>query len=100
MNYKFLIKPLFYIFNLLFASWLVLKIEQMKPSDLGRYGNLFTKPQVQVVHSDAKTYVRKLFSDYNHGAIDSAQLRQKLETYLDHFSQNENSSSAKNNADK
>lgn len=52
-----LLKPLFFIAALLFATWAVLKVEKLKPSDLGSYQKIFQK---EMVIPKAKYYpVRK-----------------------------------------
>lgn len=82
-NYKFLFKPVFFIFNLLFATWLVFQIEKITPSDFGRYRSLFedTKP-VAPDHVLHKTILKKICSDYKTGALDSIKLEQELDKFL------------------
>lgn len=41
-----LLKPLFFIAALLFATWAVLKVEKLEPSDLGSYQKIFQKEMV------------------------------------------------------
>lgn len=41
-----LIKPIFYIATLLVATWIVLKVEKLKPSDLGEYQKVFRKEMI------------------------------------------------------
>ena len=41
-----LIKPIFYIAALLFATWVVLKVEKLKPSDMGEYQKIFQKEMI------------------------------------------------------
>ena len=88
-DFKFLFKPLFYIFNILFASWLVIKIEKLHPSDFGRHGRLFetdsqpgykTCNQKEFSASD-KEHLKHLFLDFKSGKLDSA----KLDTELTNF---------------
>jgi hypothetical protein len=82
-EYKFLLKPLFFIFNLIFATWLVLKIEQIQPSDFGRYRSIFeSKDQLNPEKLRQKKYLEKIFSEYKHGLLDSVQVAGKLEKYL------------------
>ena|ERR1041385_30146 len=82
-EYKFLLKPLFFIFNLIFATWLVLKIEQVQPSDFGRYRSIFeSKAQLNPEKLQQKKYLENIFSQYKHGALDSLQVAAKLEKYL------------------
>jgi hypothetical protein len=42
-KYDFLLKPLFFIVALLVGTFLILKIEKIKPSDMGEYQDLFSK---------------------------------------------------------
>lgn len=77
-KYKFLVKPVFFIFNLLFSTWLVFKIEKLSPSDFGRYRHLFEshpKPSPISLH---KKEIKKLCDDYKAGLLDSTQLESKL----------------------
>jgi hypothetical protein len=82
-KYKFLLKPLFFVFNLLFATWLVLAIERIQPSDFGRHKSLF-EPAVRprTVSSADKQYLLKLFTEYKRGFIDSNTLNKKLDEFL------------------
>ena len=86
-KYQFLFKPLFFIFNLLFACWLVLKIEKISPSDFGKHGSLFEsahKPKPLNTDSCiyAKQYLENLCSTYKRGLIDGPKLYEKLENFL------------------
>jgi hypothetical protein len=82
-QYRFLLKPAFFIFNLIFATWLVLKIEDIKPSDFGRYRSIFGNPeQLNPEKLQQKKYLQRLFSEYKYGVLDSAQVSAKLEKYL------------------
>ena len=97
-KYKFLAKPLFFIFSLLFASWMVLTIEKIKPSDLGKYESLFkTKKNPSLIpkktelpykggdsllNETKKNYIRRLCMDYKSGAIDSLAFNEQLEQIL------------------
>jgi hypothetical protein len=84
MKYKFLFKPLFFIFNLIFATWLVLKIEKIKPSDFGEHKTLFDPaPTPRIVTPKDKVYLKKLAYEYKYGIIDSLKLDQKLQQYLE-----------------
>lgn len=98
-KYKFLFKPLFFIFSLLFACWMVLKIEQIQPSDFGRYEALFKSgagkeykpqpvpiPQPHVnkdIIKKGKEAVARLFSEYKSGRIDSVSFNHRLEKLLE-----------------
>jgi len=85
IRYKFLFKPLFFIFNLLFASWLVLKIEKLSPSDFGKHRSLFEgKPKPLAVHHidtcrHVRGYLLNLCSDYKNGQINDSTLYKKIE---------------------
>lgn len=95
-KYKFILKPLFFIFSLLFTSWMVLKIEQLSPSDFGKYRSLFkTVSDTAVVHPKKeirlsvkktklfqKQYLKTLCIDYKTGVIDSEKLDRQLELFL------------------
>lgn len=95
-KYKFLFKPLFFIFSLLFASWMVLTIEKIRPSDFGKYESLFkSKANAAVpVYKNSqidkkenfidqnklkKQFIKKLCSDYRAGKIDSVKLNEEIE---------------------
>lgn len=82
-TYKFLLKPIFFIFNLIFATWLVLKIEHLKPSDFGKNGSLF-KPNEpkRIVTIKDRSYLISLATDFAEGKIDSLLLGQKIDAYL------------------
>ena len=82
-KYTFLLKPVFFIFNLIFATWLVFKIEEITPSDFGRYKSLFEDPpKLSPDNSHHKQYLKKLCSDYRNGKLDSLGLELKLDGYL------------------
>jgi len=82
-NYKFLRKPFFFLFNLLFATWLVLKIEQIKPTDFGRNRNFFEPaPQPRIVTIKDRAFLLQMANDYAKDKLDSAALRLKIEAYL------------------
>lgn len=82
-QYKFLLKPIFFIFNLVFATWLVLKIEQISPSDFGRNRNFFEPAaQPRIVTLKDQPYLLQLAKDYASGELDSVALRLKIESYL------------------
>lgn len=83
-KYKFLIKPLFFIFNLLFATWLVIKIEKLSPSDFGRYKSLFEKsdPVLKDLPLYDKHYILKLSEDYKNGKLSKNIFEAELSKYL------------------
>jgi hypothetical protein len=84
-KYTFLIKPAFFIFNLIFAMWLVLKIEQLRPSDFGRFKSLFEPTKIKQEHipSYDKYYIKKLANDYKKGVLDSVTFNDQLEQFID-----------------
>jgi hypothetical protein len=83
-KYKFLVKPLFFIFNLLLATWLVLKIEKLSPSDFGRHKTLFerTEPVQQNFPHYDKYYIKALADQYRSGKLDSATFVILLEKFI------------------
>lgn len=85
-KYKFLLKPAFFIFNLIFATWLVLKIEKIQPSDFGRYKGMFesseVRPDPQPETRYDKYYLKKLADDYRSGILDSAGFDLQLEKFI------------------
>jgi hypothetical protein len=82
-KYKFLFKPAFFIFNLVFATWMVFRIEEISPSDFGKYKSLFEdSPVLTPAKIHHKQYLKKICSDYKAGVLNSAQLDQKLNKYL------------------
>jgi hypothetical protein len=76
-KYKFLFKPAFFIFNILFSTWLVIKIEQISPSDFGRYKYWF-EARPKVPDLARKNRIQKLCNDYKAGLLDSTQLESKI----------------------
>jgi hypothetical protein len=86
-RYKFLIKPLFYIFCLTGSSYMVLVIEKISPSDFSKHQTLFiSTPKniqaVQVKYDRNKDYLKSICFDYKYGVIDSATLDEKLNQFL------------------
>lgn len=83
-KYKFLLKPLLFIFNLVFATWLVLAIEKISPSDFGQYEFLFedSSPKPEKVKAIRKDFLKKLCTDYKMGRLDSTGLEKGLERFL------------------
>jgi len=82
-KYKFLLKPVFFVCSLFFATWLVLAIEKLEPSDFSRNTSLFDKTPVprKVTPAD-KPYLLDLFTKYKKGMIDSATVSRHLDAYL------------------
>jgi hypothetical protein len=82
-KYTFLFKPIFFIFNLIFATWLVLKIEKIKPSDFGEHKSIFdSAPKPRVIHPSDKAVIKTFCMEFKYGLIDSVQLRKKLDKFL------------------
>ena len=80
-NYSFLIKPAFFLFNLVFATWLVFKIEEISPSDFGKYKSLFEDPPGSIGYK--KKNLKRIIVDFKAGKLDSLQLERKIEKYLE-----------------
>ena len=81
-TYTFLFKHMFFMFSLLVASWLVLKIEKLRPSDFGKEKYLFEDEQVVSVSKYDEQYLKKLFLEYKFGIINSRQLDEKINLFL------------------
>jgi hypothetical protein len=82
-QYKFLLKPIFFIFNLLFATWLVLKIESIQPSDFGEHKTIFNPaPKPRIVTGKDKEVLRAIALEFKYGIIDSTRMEQRLEEFL------------------
>lgn len=99
-KYNFLFKPLFFIFNLLLATWIVLEIEKIKPSDFSKRPSFFKDetPLVcatcgSVISQTDKTRqisalesqhlsLKKLCADYKYGLVDSTYLDRQLKKIL------------------
>lgn len=84
MSYRFLLKPLFFIFSLIFATCLVLFIERLAPSDLGSAGTYFRSQPVEhpAVHHYDKEMLRKLCEDYKNGVLTGPGLDSSLTRLL------------------
>ena len=85
-KYNFLFKPVFYIFCLLIATWLVIRIEKISPSDFGDHKSIFAPKEN---HSkkiiEDKKYLRNLFIIYKMGVVDSIELDRKLTNFLESY---------------
>ena len=81
-KYTFLIKPALFIFNLVFATWMVFAIEKIRPSDFGRYGDIFDTRQPSAMELINKKKLVKLCKDYKAGNFDSLQLEEKIDRLL------------------
>ncbi|MEW6468842.1 MAG: SHOCT domain-containing protein [Bacteroidota bacterium] len=82
-RYKFLLRPLFYIFSILFSSWMVLWIESISPSDFGKYGALFSTPVP--APPGGRDQLKKLYREYKSGRISSDEFEKKFEDLLKTF---------------
>ena len=82
-QYAFLFKPLFFIVNLVFATWLVLMIESVEPSDFGQYKSIFeSTARPKKVFPEDLPKLKKLAVDYKQGKIDDRTLEKELEAFL------------------
>lgn len=82
-NYTFLLKPIFFIFSLLFATWLVIVIEKISPSDFGQKSAPAQKTAIPENKSGNLQYLQNLCTAYKAGTIDSALLNQRLKSFLE-----------------
>jgi hypothetical protein len=83
MKYSFVLKPIFFVFNLIFATWLVLAIEQVRPSDFAQHKSIFTsREKPKKVYMTDKTHLKKLAQQYKDGKIDENTLDAELEAFL------------------
>jgi hypothetical protein len=82
-KYRFLLKPAFFIFNLLFSTWLVFQIEQISPSDFGKYKYIFESPRKLPPAFARKQEIKKLCDQYKAGLLDSTQLELKLSKIME-----------------
>jgi hypothetical protein len=79
-KYKFILKPLLFIFNLLFASWLVLEIEKINPSHFDKERSLLNnKHEIFTIPNNSMQRLKKLCLEYKAGLIDSTELEIQLE---------------------
>lgn len=82
-KHSFLFKPIFFIINLVFATWLVLAIEQLEPSDFGQYRSFFESPaRPKKVFPEDKSKLKKLAIEFKEGKIDENTLDKELEAFL------------------
>jgi hypothetical protein len=85
-KYNFIWKPLYFIFSLLFATWLVWKIEQISPSDFGVHQAPVMRragdPKEILGH---KQYLMDVCFAYKTGIIDSVKLDRKLTIFLNKY---------------
>jgi hypothetical protein len=78
-EYKFLFKPLFYIFSLLLSSWMVLYINETNLPQ--QHGQIPVASEEHLLGD--KNVLKKLISDYKNGHIDSVALDNQLDFFLD-----------------
>jgi hypothetical protein len=70
-KYKFLFKPLFFIFNLFFATWLVLKIEEYQPSHK-------IKSEPPANKHLPREQLKSIIFDFKRNKIDSVEMEDRL----------------------
>jgi hypothetical protein len=84
-RYRFLIKPLFYIFSLTASSYLVIVIERVSPSDFSKHPSLFlpqAKPVAVQSNDSRMEYLKNICFDYKYGIIDSSTLDERISVFL------------------
>jgi len=81
-KYKFLIKPVFFIFNLLFSTWLVFQIEKVRPSDFGKYRYWLEIPDRTPIDIARKRDIKKLCDEYKASHLASIQLQNKIDKII------------------
>jgi hypothetical protein len=82
-KFRFIIKPVFYILSLVFATWLVITIEKVSPSDFNSSKDktnekMVVPPEIQ----QDKIFLENLCKAYRAGTIDSSELGKRLLWYL------------------
>ena len=82
-KYRFLLKPFFFILNLLFATWVVFAIDNLSPSDFRKEASRDTAGNIRNSLKDKKMYFKNLCTDYKTGKIDSARLDRQLSVFFD-----------------
>lgn len=82
-NYSFLLKPIFFIFSLLFATWLVVAIEEISPSDFGQKAAPAQETTGPENVNGRVKHLQNLCAAYKGGIIDSTALYQKLTIFLE-----------------
>lgn len=79
----FIFKPLLFIFNLIFATWLVLEIEKISPTDFGKYKSLFETPEpLSPEKLGDKAYLKRVCAEYKAGKLDSIEVEELINRYL------------------
>jgi hypothetical protein len=82
-KYGFLYKPVFFVVSLVFATWLVLRIEKLEPSDFGRYKEIFESgPKKRRVSVKDLPWLRDIARDYKSGKLDSVGLDSTLKNFV------------------
>jgi hypothetical protein len=82
-KYKFLFKPIFFIFNLLFATWLVFRIEKIQPSDFGRYKGIFgPAAAIDMKDNPAKSRLLKIMKDFREGKMSEQKAEREIEKVI------------------
>jgi hypothetical protein len=83
----FLFKPIFFIFSLLFAAWMLMKIEKLNPSDFDDHKTHVSQKSNKIPDSclwnNRKKYLQNLCTSYKAGMIDSSRLDEKLTIFLE-----------------
>ncbi|OFY86200.1 MAG: hypothetical protein A3F72_07030 [Bacteroidetes bacterium RIFCSPLOWO2_12_FULL_35_15] len=92
-KYNFLWKPIFYIFSILFAAWLVNEIEKISPSNFGMQKSPKIFDAGNSDHQSRKQYLKSLFVNYRAGQLDSAKLDEKLTLFLNTVENSSNKNS-------
>jgi len=78
-NYSFLFKPAFYIFSLVFATWMVIKIDSISPSDFGGSNPSDHKKIANAANIlYLKQYIFNACEAYKTGKIDRKGLEDEL----------------------
>ncbi len=91
--YNFLFKPVFFILSLVFATWLVLYIEKLAPSDFGKYGSSFkeapsplpeaSRPLQKKPSVFPRSHLKKMYGNYKAGLISQSEWAHQLELFLE-----------------
>lgn len=75
-----------FIFNLLLATWLVFKIEELKPSDFERTPDSNNEVKTEAPEEDSKQFLKTLFLNYKSDLIDSLEFENQLEEFINNAS--------------
>jgi hypothetical protein len=83
-KYNFLLKPVFFIFSLFFATWLVIEIEKLSPSDFGEPNQeVPLKMSTTDKFTEQKECLKNICFEFKTGKIDSLKLDKKLAKLLE-----------------